>query len=155
MVETVGTKLRLATEEDVTELVVLVKSFALGPMPEEYRSFDRAKVEGLLRTSITDDNSVVLVLEVNGMVQGSLIGTLIQPAFSLKILATEVMWWINKEARGPFSAIRMLTEFERWSRLKGAEGVTLSHFPEVSDTSKMYKRLGFREIEITSVKDLR
>ena len=144
--------IRLATEEDIFDLLVLTKNF----MKEAggFFRFSKDKVETFLKTSLGNSDSVVIVAEHDGQVVGMLIGLVTEHPFIKTRIATEVGFYVSPEQRGGRKALRLAKAFEEWAASKGAEDLVLGDVKTIKDLSGFYAKLGYSPTEGLYVKDL-
>lgn len=146
MTPSIETRIREATPDDVPAIVQMGLRFLtsapygglLRPKPEVMAAF-------ALRL-IQSDEAVWLVAERQGALIGMLAMFLYAQPFSGQVIATELCWWVEPEARGPRTAIRLLTQGEAWARAKGAE--LLQMIAPTDHVAAFYERTGFERIEV-------
>jgi len=61
-------------------------------------------------------------------------------------IATEIVWWIQPEARGGRSALQLFKAGEAWAREQGA--TTFQMIAPSDQVGAFYERLGFTKIEV-------
>lgn len=79
--------------------------------------FSAAMASMLFDASLTDADRLCLVLDANG-VRGTLVAQAGPHHFSPVKVATEIIWWVDPDARG-IEALRMLRAYEDWARERG------------------------------------
>jgi GNAT superfamily N-acetyltransferase len=144
--------IRLATEEDIFDLLVLTKNF----MKEagEFFKFNKDKIETFLSMAIPSDDHCVIVCEVEGSVVGFLICQCADNPFVDRKLAFEIGWYMSKEHRGARNSIRLLKAFEEWAISKGVDCLILADIPKLTDLADLYGKLGYFLSERSFVKVL-
>lgn len=68
-------------------------------------------------------------------------------------ICTEAFWFVSKENRG--AGIRLLELFERWAWAQGVKRINVAHpsTPEMEKLSGLYKRRGYRAVEVHFTKE--
>jgi len=146
---------RLATEEDIFDLLVLGRALSREAGP--FYKFDPEKTQTVLKESLTNDQLQTFVLEDQGNVVGGIVCVLTTLPLGLAPLATELGMFIERDYRdkhGPWGMIKLLKEFEGWARKSGAKHLVISNILSMSDSKKLYERLGFNPIELNYTKEL-
>lgn len=148
------TSVRLATESDILECLMIAKQFQKGC--GEFFKWDQAYTVEVLKHAIKEDHLVFLVLvnEDEKVVVGGLVGSLVQFPFSHKTFTTEVAFFTDKNYNVGVSALKLLREFEGWSRYVGADFCTLGHIEGYADMSKVYEKLGYEKTEVVYTRKL-
>jgi hypothetical protein len=129
--------IRIATDADAMEIVALGKRFsdaaAVG-LP-----FSGAYALARAKAMIADPNAVVILWD-DGRPRGVLAGALMwHPLYAVRS-ASELIWWIDAEARG-HAARPMLRAFDAWAEERGAELIQMA---ELDDrVGALYRRAGF------------
>ena len=143
--------IRDATIDDFPDLYRMGIAFAAAAeMPEVdpdtfYRSVEMLISDGILKVA------------VNSTICGGA-GALVFPHYwnEKEIVAQELFWWVDENARKSSAAIRLLSEMESEAREKGAKSlimITLDKLtPEVLE--RLYIRRGYRPQERAFIKEL-
>lgn len=155
MQQTLDTKIRKVTEQDLLDLSILSKQFAKEAKQNGYNlSFKQDKFANSFLNIINHPDYYYLVAEVDGEAVGFFLGAVYRPMFSEDVIAAEMFWWIDKDNRGRRVAIQMLSSFEDWAKEVGATQVNVSDLQGVKNLDKLYSRLGYTKSEVTYRKDL-
>jgi len=142
---------RLATEDDLFDVMVLAKEFCK-EAPEAY-VWDREKMETVIRQAIEEPNFVLLVSEPSpGEVSGVLLGVCSEMYMSRVKVATELAWFVSKESRGARTSLGLLKMFEEWASEVGADYVVMGDIKGVADLSSFYTKMGYSPSETTYIK---
>ena len=131
--------MRLATIDDMDEILRMGKSFADAlNEPSDIDSIEDTAI------NLIDDDIGVLLIEEHAMA-----GALVVPNFfdMNRLIATELFWWVDKEARGNGAGKRLLNGLESWARSKGAERLSMIAMDSLSDVGKLYERAGYCKFE--------
>lgn len=107
--------------------------------------FDPPALAALTR-SLIDGGGAVFVVEKDGGLVGMMALTTYVHPMSGDTIATEIVWWMDPEARGGRAALKLFSAGEAWARSKGA-----TKFQMIAPSDKVgafYERLGFERIEV-------
>lgn len=91
---------------------------------------------------LADENSLALVLELDGGPRGIFAATIHQHFFSLELCAQELVWWVDPAYRGR-GAVKMLSDYEAWARSKGCQAINMVGLGGDPVTTRLYERHGF------------
>jgi GNAT superfamily N-acetyltransferase len=105
-------------------------------------AFSAALASQTIDRVLADDNSLALVLELDGGLRGIFAATIHQHFFSLEPCAQELVWWVEPAFRGR-GAVNMLAEYEAWARSKGCHAVNMVGLGGDPVTTRLYERHGF------------
>lgn len=144
--------IRLATQEDYLDLMLLSKEF-LREYDTKY-SIDLTVLSESIKSMIEDENFLVLVLEKNGRVEGLLCAACGSPFFSKDKVASELAWFLTKEARGQKESTLLLDGYEEWARFMGCKFVTMVDIDSLNNLRPLYESRGYKLTEKTYVKEV-
>jgi GNAT superfamily N-acetyltransferase len=96
----------------------------------------------------------VFVIDVDGEIQGALIGLLSEFYMSHTVQATEVAWFVSKEFRGKVSSIKLVKHFEKWAKVNGASYVGMGDIESISSLGSLYTRMGYNKAETIYLKEI-
>lgn len=138
--------IREAALEDVPAIVAMGLRFA----SDEYKDYlrpDPLLLAQLAQRIITGQTSIGFVAqpEAGGPIVGMLGMMTYRQPMGGDLVATEIVWWVEPEARGPRAAIHLLNRGERWAREQGA-----TKFQMIAPTDHVghfYERMGFKKLE--------
>jgi GNAT superfamily N-acetyltransferase len=135
--------IRRATEQDIPRLIEMGQRFVA---ETEYRDLVDAKPEQLEHTislMLASPANVVLVSESKEAVTGMLAAVVYEHPFSGTLTGSELVWWVDPEARG--DGLRLLRAAEAWAKDAGASRMQMVAPNEKVAT--LYRRLGYVEME--------
>ena len=135
--------IRLATVEDIPAIAAMGAHFIETEYPGAIR-FDAERL-GTLTRSLIEGAGVVFVVEQDGALVGMMALTTYTHPMNGDPIATEIVWWIQPEARGGRAALQLFKAGETWARAQGA-----TQFQMIAPSDKVgvfYERLGFAKIE--------
>lgn len=153
MQATEGSKIREATQEDLFELLLLGYEFTKEG-PDHLKPFEKDVVETVFANAIDDENYLVLVLDVNGSIEGMLLAACVAPWMLSKTFAVELAWFVRKTSRDGRSAIKMVKAYEAWAKSKGIKKVCMSDLTDIQGLGKLYNRLGYSLTETSYIKEV-
>ena len=137
------TQVRRATDADIPTLVEMGQRFISETPYHDQLAFDPEQAEHFGRWLLTYEKGLIVVLDIDGATRGMLGAITIVHPFSSAVVASELFWWVEPEARG--AGIRLLREFQRWGRSMGASALNMVAPNE--RVAHVYERLGFELIE--------
>lgn len=144
-------QIRVATEADLPAIVYMGEkfhAFSADPVP-----YNRQSAEITARSLMTV--GFIMIAEHGADVVG-MIGVAVIPLFfnfDAK-LAQELMWWVDKDARGSGAAIRLIRAAETEAKARGATRLIMARLANSPEhVHQLYDRLGYRAAESMHVKD--
>lgn len=142
-----GLTIRPATVADVPRLVALSCRFRAETAYRALVADDPGQHAALFTQLVEGPTSVVLVADEAGLVVG-VIACVLQPHhFSGQRTASEVIWWVEPEARG--AGLRLKRAAERWAAECGAVQIQMSAPATLAGArvGRLYQRRGYRPVE--------
>ena len=152
MLKTQDSRIREATQEDIFDILVLAREFSR-EAPKSHK-WDKDKTEKFVLSAIQNTNMGVFVIDVDGEIQGALIGLLSEFYMSHIVQATEVAWFVSKEFRGKVSSIKLVKHYEKWAKDNGASYVGMCDIQDISNLSSLYTRMGYSKTETVYLKEI-
>lgn len=137
--------IRVATHADLPRILELGEALhalsSYAPI-----SFDREKVATTMG-SLIDGAGVVFLAERDGIVVGGFAGAVSEFWFSTERLAYDYSFFIELSARNGITAMKLLTAFREWARIKGAKHLRLGITTglHVESTARLYRAFGLVE----------
>lgn len=143
------TTIRPAREADLVDVVRMGVRFL--QECDAYRGRVRIDVEHLARMAFwLHEHGVVFVAERDLRLVGMVGMTLVPAPLTGELVASEAMWWVDRELRGvPRVAFRLLDEAKAWAIGRDAELLHMIAPAGADDVVAMYRRLGLEELEST------
>lgn len=141
--------IREATENDVTEIVVLGEALRA----EQYDGVVTSNLDKMREITtqlIEADHGLVLVDDRGGTLVGIIGAFVYDHPISGDRTAVEVFWYVAPAFRG--AGVRLLKRLEAWARAAGA--VVLQMIAPTAEVGRMYERMGFTALETTFQKGL-
>ncbi len=152
MQETQVSKIRTATPEDVFDILILAKEFSK-EAPKSHK-WNKDKTEQFLLSAFHNTNMEIFLIDVDGEIEGALVGLLSELYMSHTVQATELAWFVSKDYRGKPASIRLMKAFEKWAKESGASQVGMGDIEGISSLENLYNRLGYNKSETVYLKDL-
>lgn len=142
--------IRRATHADIPRIVAMGATFIEDVYPAAI-TFNGEAI-ATLTANLIDGAGVVFVADCAGAVAGMIaLVTVVQP-MSGETIATELVWWMDPDARGGAEAIRLLSQAEAWAKSKGA--TRLQMIAPSDKVAAFYERLGFQRVEVAYMRAL-
>ena len=152
MLKTQESKIRTATPDDVFDILILAKEFSK-EAPSSHK-WDKDKTEQFLVSSLNNTNMEIFVIDVDGEIEGALVGLLCELYMSHTVQATELAWFVSKDYRGKPASIRLMKAFEKWAKESGANQIGMGDIEGISSLENLYTRLGYEKAETVYLKEL-
>jgi len=114
------TTIRRATSADVDVIVAMALRFQQTTTYAQYLRTTEPTLRALAAAIVANAEAVILVAERLGVVVGMIAAVLVVQPMSGECVGTEICWWMEPEARGGRSALRLLRAAEQWARDRGA-----------------------------------
>lgn len=115
----VASGIRDATHEDVPALVAMGVTFFGSSVYGDHYAMDAARLTGLAHLLIEAEHGIILLAETDAGIVGMLGMLLYEHPMAAEVIASELFWWVNPEARGTWG-VRLLKRAETWARAHGA-----------------------------------
>ena len=143
--------IRLADKEDLPHIVAMGIRFMNETPYVRYITQDTDKMFELAEKLIDSPNGLLLVNteadEINGMIG---VYAFCHP-MSGEIVASEMFWWVDPEARG-LSGVRLLRCAEDWAVKVGAQRMMM--IAPNDRVGEFYRRVGYDRVETTYMRRL-
>jgi GNAT superfamily N-acetyltransferase len=117
-----------------------------------------AEMYAMVKNVLVDtDNLVFTARDEADVIIGLILGTMSSP-YLLQInrkVASELLWWVEKEHRNSPVGLRLFNAFESWASC--ADTITVGHYEgtEESETiSRLYQRKGYTPMERNYIKEM-
>ena len=140
---------RLATEHDLLECLRMGRDFAKAA---KFEADDVSMVE-TLKDLIKGQSLFVVGHPSHGMA-----GVIVYPNYfnRSRLVAQEMFWWVDPEARGLGAGRELLTTIEAWAKDRGADALTMIALDDVDGerVAQMYKAAGYKPLERNFLKVL-
>lgn len=146
------TTIRSATSADIPRLVEMGGRFIELTIYRD-RVAHRPDALRALATKLTTagDEAAILVAEHGDTLIGMIGLVMFEHHISGELVAGEVCWWVEPEARGS-AGVRLLKAAERWARDRHA--VALQMIAPTEDVACIYQALGYTPVETTYQRNL-
>jgi len=138
--------IRVANRSDVLAIVRMGLRFAGG----EYAPWIEATPEALASFAerlIGSDDATIFLAESDGAVMGMLAVMVYPHPMSGARVASELCWWIEPEARGGRTALRLVRAAEQWAVDHDAR--VLQMIAPTARVGEFYEALGYGRVETT------
>ena len=143
--------IRLATVDDITELLRMSESFFNASGYGKVTTFNREDSKSVLLSLIEQETILT-----DGL--GGMIGFLVFPMFmnTSYMLSQELFWWVDPGKRKSSFGIGLLKAAEKQSKLKGANSMIMLSINDLdgSKVNGIYERLGYKRQEQSYMREL-
>ncbi|RLI45231.1 hypothetical protein DRO61_10975 [Candidatus Bathyarchaeota archaeon] len=110
-------------------------------------------IEEIVKNLLENENIICIKQDGKGVILGLVYPLYYNPSV---LVAQELGWWVEPEYRNTTIGIKLLKEFEKEAKKRGAKKVIMFYLeaqtPDKIDS--MLKRLDYRHVEYNMVKDL-
>jgi len=145
---------RLATEDDLFDVMVLAKEFC--KEAPDYFTWDKEKVQQLLIQAINEPSFVLFVSTTSdGEITGGILGACTEMFMSRVKIAAELSWFMSKDHRGNRHAIELVKAFESWAEASEAKYVIMADIRGIADLSKLYEKMDYSMSEVSYIKEMK
>ena len=135
--------IRKALESDVNDIVKIGVEFAIKSGAIHRMKVDSTQIGRTTQYAIIDPNSVMLVLELNGKIEGVVYGVICRPFFSSDLVLQEMALY-SRKATG---VLPLLIAFEKEGKSKGVTKIVVGSKPDYCNLGKIYLRRGYTLLE--------
>ncbi len=142
--------IRPATFEDIERLVEMGQRFAAETSYKDSIEVDPDAIRGTLENLLRSEDAAVLVSGSDATITGMIIVLTYTHVWSGKPIASELVWWVEPEARG--AGVRLLRAAELWARCKGVEKMQM--IAPNQKVGEFYQRLGYVPVETSFQRSL-
>jgi len=111
------------------------------------------KTTQFIVSAIENTNMEIFLSEKDNDITGAMVCLVTEMYMSNTIVASDLAWFVSKEARGNSSSIKLLKTFEDWGRSKGADYLGMADIEGIGNLSELYTRLGYSISETTYIKE--
>lgn len=146
---------RAATRSDVDAIVAMAERFYAQTSYAARVPLSRESAAGL--AIVLMEQGVMLVAEQGDQVVG-MVGLFLEPfTFNVAItVATELVWWVEPEARETGAGMALLAGIEPACRQKGADLIRMMALAKFSEhAAALYARRGYVHTESAFTKEIR
>ncbi len=148
---------RLANPDDVPVIVDLMREFHRDS-PYKAVIFDKNKsknfILGVIKGNVRDHICLVALRENTPI--GFIVGAIGETPFSTDKIASELGWFVRKEARGTKASYLLFKAYEDWAYRAGAKIVQSAYLPSLTPgLDRFYDREGYRPVEQSYIKVVR
>jgi GNAT superfamily N-acetyltransferase len=141
-----GLVIRAGTNKDIPRVVELSKNCHTWLHYEDRCGADPDRIFDLAALFISSPEHLLLIAEKDSEAIGVIALALVTHVFSGERVGTELLWWVQPEARSGGTAIALLEAGENWVREMGGVRIEMVS-PAGSDLGKLYKRRSYVPLE--------
>lgn len=142
--------IRLAKPSDVDDMASLGLEFAEKSQFVHTFEPSLSKIWESAKLIVSDPNSIVIVLEEDGKLEGFIFGLILTPMFSEETVLQEMAFYTRKGLGG----LRLLKAFECEAKIRGIKKIAVGCKPGYCDLGSYYKREGYKLLEVQYLKEV-
>lgn len=150
--------IRLAEDNDINSILDIAEKFYVHSGFDKIGfTVDRDGFYNYCSILMRLPNSIIMVLEEEGKVIGSISGILHPLYLNPSVLMiTENWWWVDPEYRDGRGGIKLEKELIRWGKEKGADKIIMStsHSPKEESLKNYYIKMGYTYLESHFIKEI-
>ena len=135
--------IRKAQVEDIEALVELGVEFGLASQKVHTLPVSADKIHATLRQTLVYPDAVLLVLEIEGKIEGVIYGMVLTSYFSEEPVLQELALYSRKQKGG----LRLIEAFEAEAKARGIKKIVVGSKPAFCDLRKMYEKRNYKFIE--------
>lgn len=135
--------IRQATDTDRPEMLRMARDFIAASGLD--LPFHAAYVSQSIAGQIAAPDRLALVLELDGTLRGMLCAAHSQSPLAPVRVATELVFWIDPMARGPWAA-NMIQRYETWARAECCQLISMAAIGG-RGADRLYQRAGYQPAE--------
>lgn len=130
---------------DTRDIVELLRQLRVESPEYNYVEDDPTFVVNNLWSLISNNAMTGVVAVVNDVLVGFMIGFVGAPWYSKRVEAMEQLLYVDPAVRGGTTAIRLIKEFEKLCKAKGAEVLSVGATTGIKEdrTVSLYERMGY------------
>lgn len=137
--------IRRATSEDVEAIVAMGLCFQATTNYAQHLRATPETLRSLAMSILANDQSVIFLAERERSILGMIAASLYLQPMSGELVGTEICWWMNPDARGGRTALRLIRAAEAWAVSRGA--VVFQLMAPTAKVGQFYEALHYDLIE--------
>lgn len=155
--KTTAIRIRAATASDIPGLVLMGGEFFQHTgYTERGLKCDPFHLHRFLENAIADDNYAVMVADADGQLVGCIGASAGATYFTPQLIASELFWWMDPQARNSRAALQLLKALEQWAMDKGCTLLAMVDIALMtSNAPHIYQRKGYQLAERSWIKTLK
>lgn len=141
--------IRRATAEDVPRIAQMAAYFVNNSSYSELVSPCNVTMQENFDVIVGSPNGIAFVLEIDGAVEGAIIGLLAPHLMTGGTVALELGWWVEPKVRGR-NGLELLRAYEEAVNASTASLSVMTCPPDGSErVGRIYEQAGYRKMEAT------
>ena len=146
---------RHANTTDIVDLTRMAEAF-FKSSPYSNLGYDETKVINAFTLALQSPAFIVLIAEEENKTVGLVAGFISSSFFNDSLIAAELVWWVDREARHKGVGQALHTSFEEWAKNMNCKIVTMIALEDntLELVDKMYNKLGYRPAERSYIKEI-
>lgn len=139
--------IREATEDDIPRLVEMGRRFIEESVYKDFMVENPEQMESLIGQILANPQGRILVSENDGKPNGMLALIAFPHYFSGELIAGEIVWWVDPEARAGGTGLKLMRKAEQLAIEMGA--VKMQMVAPDERIGKLYQHFGYEKVEST------
>ena len=140
--------IRKAIEQDIPELAALGMAFAKISEPYHHIVPNKGKVEAFANDMVRNPEAIVMVLAIEGNIEGFICGLIIEPYFSTDKVLQEMALYTTKG----LGMVKLIDALEEEAIIRDVTRIVVGSKPDFCDLGSIYKRKGYTLFEEQYIK---
>ena len=137
--------IRRATPDDLDVIVAMALRFQATTSYAQHLRATEATFRALATQLLASPEAAIWVADRDGQVVGMIAAALYTQPMSGERIGSEVCWWMDPEARGGRTAIRLVRAAEQWAQAQGA--TVFQMMAPTKAVGALYEALQYAPIE--------
>ena len=139
-------------ESDLLDVLILAKEFSR-EAPKSHK-WDSNKTSQFLKDCLDSPQYQIFISETDGEVTGGIVCDITEMLMSYTKVATELAWFVSRDARGKTSSIKLVKAYEAWAKENGADYIIMGDIKGIGDLGRLYKRMNYSAVETAYMKEV-
>ena len=140
--------IRKAIEQDIPELAALGMEFAEISQPYHHIMPNKGKVERFANDMVRNPDAIVMVLSIEGKIEGFICGLISEPYFSTDKVLQEMALYTPM----CLGMVKLIDALEEEAKVRGVTKIVVGSKPDFCDLGDIYKRKGYTLFEEQYIK---
>ena len=140
--------IRKAEERDIDELAELGLKFANNSASIHKMTPNMEKIQKFSHDMVLSPDAIVMVLVLEGRIEGFICGLITEPYFSLDKVLQEMALYTTKG----LGMVKLIDALEEEAIIRGVTRIVVGSKPDFCDLSSIYKRKGYTLFEEQYIK---
>lgn len=140
--------IRKAIEQDIPELAALGMEFAKISEPYHKIMPNKDKVDKFANDMVRNPDAIVMVIAIEGKIEGFICGIIHEPYFSTDKVLQEMALYTTKG----LGMVKLIDALEDEAKARGVARIVVGSKPDFCDLGNIYSRKGYKLFEEQYIK---